>query len=510
MPDESLWVEKTHEEYKSRVERDTFTRDHYRGRVKDKAVAQAATLNDTIRRTDDGEVIGKRATGEVYLWRRAQGESVDAYLERVRISKFPRHHAAVVDSFSGSIFAVENDAVRNMDVFGKIDDARSFVYKLWRNADGMGTNYTTMFKRAAGRFTNYSRIWYLVETDRFTWLDTECVRNWFYTDGGTLSDVIVQETVDGRGSIADDYPKKEERVRYVHYHLEGWDRYRIEENDKGERRAVRIDEGSGIWDYPHYDDPTRTREVLPIGYIDIPFEEGVFPGYQMAQDANYLYNLLSDPRNLIRVANHPKLYGDVEDNEFERTAVELQAGANLLQGKWDFIAPPAENMSLAYKVYRDEVEEFWITSHQRYENAARQVTATEALQDEQRGRSAYLTMLSGALDELENRVLFFLAQKQFPTNPSVWLDPYVERSTDFKPVNASVYNDSIQRRYFEGPVPIGPTGLKNAARIIAGGDGIEIDDDEMEAEVDQMELEANQAAAAGAELQSLLQEAQTA
>lgn len=496
-----LWIELVHEEYEARLERDTFTRDHYTGAAKDEAIKRASRLTDTLARHDDGTVTGKRDKNDVYLYRRAQGESVDAYQERVKISKFPRHHAAVVDSFSGSIFSVEHKADRTLEPFGEIEDPGSVAYKLWRDADGSGTNYTTMYKRAAGMFTNYLRVWYLVEDDRFTWLDSRHVRNWFYTDG-VLSDVVVQEMVDGRADIKSEYGKEDERTRYIHYHRDGWDRYRITQDDKGSRKMEKLEDDSGEWEYAHYNDAERTEVTVPVGYVDLPIDSET--GFRMAQEANYLYNLLSDPRNLMRVANHPKLAGDVDDDQFDNTAVSLQSGSNLLQGSWAYISPSAENMSLAYDIYRQEAEEFWVTSHQRYDNAAKEVTATEALQDEQRGRGAYLNLLSGALDELENRVLFLMAQKQFPTQPGLWLDASVKRSTDFAPVDMNAYTEMVSKRYFDGALPIGPTGQKNALRIITAADGIEIEDDEMEDNIDRQAIEGAQVAAADAELNELL------
>jgi hypothetical protein len=291
-------------------------------------------------------------------------------------------------------------------------------------------------------------------------------------------------------------------MRWVHYHVEGYDRYEVVEGEGGEREVRHIPEESGEWDYTHWDDADATRPTVPIGYIDLPMSSN--PGYSMAQESNYLYNLLSDVRNLIRVANHPKLAGDVTDEQFEYTEVALQRGSNMLQGPWEFIGPPPENAATGYEIYKQEVRDFYVTSHQRYNDAAREVTATEARQDDASGRQSYLVLLSGTLDELENRVLFLMAQKQFPTNREQWMVNYAMRSTDFKADNSSEFADRLMRRYFDGPVPVGPTGQGNAAKTIAALDGIEVEEDEIDAGIEEQRIEAEQARAAESELNSLL------
>lgn len=493
---EDLWVNLTHEEYKERARRFVYVRDHYTGDAKDKAVEKAGKLTDRDTMDDAGRVTVVRDKKELYLYRRAQGESVDAYVERAALSKFPRHHAAVVDSFSGSIFAVEKKADRALDAFGDLADPDSYAYRLWRNADGTGTNYPTMYKQAAGRFTNYKRVWYLVEEDTFKWLNETSVKNWRFEDGA-LVELLLEEVVDGRDSIKDEYEDPGERRRWVHYHLNGYDRYRIVKKEEGEE-LERIEDLSGLWKFTHYDDIDGTISTIPAGYIDLPIASE--PGYSMAQDANYLYNLLSDVRNLLRVANHPKLTGAVDDDQFEATALSLMRGSNLLQGPWEYISPSPENADTGYNIYKQEVRDFFVTSHQRYNDAAREVTATEARQDDQSGRQAYLVLLSGALDELENRVLFMLAQKQFPLDSTKWLDNSVERSTDFKADDSADFADRLMRRYFDGPVPVGPTGLSNVTKTIAGLDGVEVEESEIDGEIAALETEREQQEAARREI----------
>ena len=483
---EKLWVEKTHEDYKERAMRDTFTDDHYTGAVKDKAENMARSLSDQVKRNEDGTIKSiTRDSKDVYLYRRAQGETVEAYIERVVLSKFPNCHADVVDSFAGSVAAVEHKADRDLEVFGSSEDKTSFYSQLMEDASGEGQDYISMYGDAAARFTNFCRVWYLVEDDNFKWIDGKHVKNWFYTDG-VLSDVLVEEMIDGREDIKDDYPEAKDRLRWIHYHREGYDRYKIEKNDKGEKVVVRIEEESAPWQYPHYNSVDSDVVTVPIGFIDLPIDR--HPGYKMAQDANYLYNLLSDVRNLLRIANHPKLAGDVTDDEFDNTALSLQQGSNLLQGNWNYTSPSIENAQGGYEILKEEVRDFYITNHKRYNDSARDTTATEARQEDQRGSQSWLNTLTTGLDKLENRVLFFLAQKRFPTEKGKWLDFTVERSRDFKPVDAKERADMLANRYVEGIVDLGETGRTNVVKEIARLDGVTYEDDELTEAIGDEEL----------------------
>ena len=503
-----LWIENTHEEYEGRAKRFTYIEDHYTGAAEEKAERKARELQDRIVRDADGNIHSVRMDeGALYLYRRAQGETKPAYIERVMLSTFPNVHAAVVDSFTGSIQAVEHKAARDLSIFGDIDEPQSFAAQIWRNADGMGTNYMSMFSQAASMLTNHGRVWYLVEDDSFVWLDERDVLNWMettiYTLDGTksrvLTDVVVREKIDGREDIKSDYPDEEERLRFVHYHKDGFDRYRIAENDRGEREAVLIEEESGLWEYPHYDD--KGVESLPVGYIDIPVTR--HPGYKMAKDANKLYNLLSDVRNLLRTANHPKLAGDVTDDEFEYTEMAVARGSNMLQGAWQYIGPPIENAQGGYEIYEKQVMAFYVTNHQRYQDAARERTATEIKQDDQRGTQSWLNVLTTSLDELEGVVLRLLAQKQFPTSPDAWNDAVAERSRDFKPVDAEARAKKLQDRYIDGKVDVGETGRFEVSKEIAALDGITYDEEELEQVVSDEETARRQEEAQASELNEL-------
>ena len=506
MADTRPWVEFKHPEYIKKMPRYVFTQDHYSGDAREKARGAARNLRTAggvrVIHNNDGSVSDRvpvesdKGVDPIYLYRRAQGESVDNYTERAMISRFPGHTAAVVNSFVGSLFSVEDKADRTWPAaFGDPEEPGTIAHNLSNDFDGKGTDLSTSIKSAAVQFCLYMRVWYLVEEDFVTWISPLDVCNWRYEDG-RLVEVLVKEQKDVRSSIKDE-PEYEDR--FVLYTLGGYERYKLDDTRK---QVEFLAEESGLWKYTHYNDADRTEPILPIGYVDLPVKSD--PGYSTAQGDNYLYNLLSDVRNLLRIANHPKLAGDVSDEQFEFTATKLQEGSNMLQGPWQFIGPSPENAATAYLIYKDEVREFYHTSHQRYNDAAREATATEMRQDDQAGRQSFLNLLSGALDELERRCMWLLAQKQFPEQPDVWQEYAVKRSTDFKPVDSSEFADRLMARYFSGPIPIGPTGQANAAKMVAALDGVAVEPDEIDAEAARVVTEGQQAGAAERELRALL------
>lgn len=482
-----LWVDMRHPLYSQQAARWEYIEDHYTGEAVSVARAYANNLQRQAMRDSRGAVNDGAERQRPYLWRRAVGESVEAYQERVAISKYPRHMAAIVDSFSGSIFAVADRTARVWaDAWGDPEDTGSLIYSILRNADGKGTDWDTHFKRPAGAFTRVGRVWYIVEPELVVWPNILDVLNWREVNG-RLVEVLIREHVDTRGSIKDE-PDTDER--YVLYTLDGFERYRVVENG-GKREVEFLEDESGLWEFPHYGTPDRIPgdEILPVGYVELPVEAHL--GFMLADGNNHLYNLLSDLRNILRHANFPKLAGDVTDEAFELTQQALAAGSNMLQGNWQYIGPPAENAEVAHRIYEALVREYYVSSFQQYNDAARERTATENKQEDNRGRVSYLTLLSLTLDDLEARIMYLLAQKEFPDEPELWLDSTVKRSRDFKPFDSDAWAARLQARYFgEGSiVPVGPQGQLNAALAIAELDGLEVEEVDVSLEVQRMERE---------------------
>lgn len=454
-----LWTDRRHATYEEARKRRLYARDHFTGDVYEKALKAAKSLADvdlrfrfrpeepegTVIRIDHLKAFTSASLGVEYLHPRAQGEAGLAFYERAKISRYPNHMATLVESFVGGVFAVERNAAREYgEPLGLPTDTESVLYALHRDIDGTGINWNTRLTEKSADFIVDGVVWYLadrIEEEgpiRIYCMDPDSVVNWVEQDG-RLTEVLVQEIAEEQDTLHEE-PQTSEY--YTHYTLDGWTRYVVA--GEGEDRHLEV-VGAGAWLYPFYTAPDKVRPRLPIGRVSLPIKRPI--GYQMAHDANHLYNLLSDARWLYRVLNHPRLRGNVDDGVWSKVMDWALAGGNALQGDWDYISPPAENAASAHQTYREEVREFYIANHQRANQSAIERSATEVLFNEAAGRTAFLSLLAGAVDELENEWLFLASQMEAPTKPETWLNATVERSRDFKPIDVERIADQRSTRF---------------------------------------------------------------
>lgn len=440
-----LWVDFRHPSYEEARVRRQFSRDQYTGNALFVSIKEAETGNFNYNRD---RLNVENVTGAVrlydslrtqglgtYLKKRAQGESAGAFKERASVTRFPSHMAALVDSYIGGVFAVESKAMRMWGVpLGDPMMPGTTMFSVWRNIDGSGKNWNSALVSDAANLIIDESVWYYAEAPsdntpvRIHALDPDRVLNWREEDG-IIVEALVREDRWEQTSLF------EEAVLvtyYLRYHLDGWERWReVGADNKQERNVVLADAGS--WAFPFYADVDQKRRRLPIGRVSLPIGRPV--GYQMAQDHNMLYNILSDARWNFRVINHPRLRGIVTDEEFINTMEKLQQGFNAMQGDWAYISPDHENGTAAYKMYAEETRQFYITNHQRMNTPNIERSATEIVYNEAAGRTAFLTLLVGAIDEIENDKLFLASQIEAPERPQEWMNSRVERSRDFKPID---------------------------------------------------------------------------
>lgn len=456
MADNKLWVDNRHPEYAAAKNKRAFARDHYSGAAEDEAVRAAALLlesnvvsiNSQLDTDSEHEIrildSLKAPTKGKYLYQRAQGESVSAFQERALITPFPGLMGAMVDSYVGGVFSVEEKAVREYgEPLGKPTDKDSVLYTLGRDIDGSGLSWGSSLIHAvqdvvvddisihkADRLNPESKInIYRIEPDD--------VLNW-REDNGLITELLMREIRlehGARGLMEIDGPVEVEY--YILYTLEGWERWKLveEKNRSGNSTGVRklVSVGGSDYKYPFWTTPDQERQRLPFGFEQMPIGRGL--GYRMAQDHNSLYNLLSDSRWLIRIANHPKLRGDVDDDQFNSTMEALRLGFNALQGNWDYIGPDPSNAAVGYGIYRDETNRFFVANNQRMTESNIERSATEILFNEAAGRTSQLTLLSDAADEIENDRLFLASQLEAPLAPETWYKATVKRDDDFRPID---------------------------------------------------------------------------
>ena len=445
MAQEKLWVDERHPSYKKDAERRQFARDQYTGEALDVTLSEVGKMRaqESVRNSaldDDGGIrimdTGIPDSEGTYLKRRSQGEAIEGYQERGRISRFPSHMSALIDSGVGGVFSVEEKAVREWgEPLGDPADKDSESFRLFNDIDGTGKNWGAALIEDAQNVIVDNIVWWQADKTnpndptRIFQIDPNNILNW-RTEDGLVVELLMQEfqLIHAGATIRNEAELKR---FYVLYNLEGWTRWRedINPDNHDERELVKV--GEDEWLFPFWATPDMDRRRLPFGHVGMPRNVG----YQMAQDHNMLYNLLSDARWLLRIINHPRLKGKVEDAEWNNSMEALRTGMNALQGDWDYIAPSHMNAKTAYEIYEGETKHFYITNHQRMTASNIERSATEVLFNEAAGRTSFLTMLKGKIDEAENDKMFLASQLEAPGKPETWYNSRVHRSSDFKPID---------------------------------------------------------------------------
>jgi hypothetical protein len=291
----ATWIEYTHPDYDANIRKWTIASDFYEAKFYDS--------DKTLKQ---------------YLIQRAQGESDDSFDERKDLLDYTPVFPHVVDSLAGMLFAAEGKAKRVWDeenggALGDPEDPKSTAGKLRRDADGLGTDWETTWKRSAIDLIVLHRKWCLV--DGFTegreiptihLIDPQNVTNWRRERDGRLVEALVKEEVDTRQSLNDD---PEPQDQYIHYTTEGWQRYSLGE---GGMTAMTDDDASGTYNYID----SGGQPILPIFMVELPMRRHV--GHILARKQMVIMNRESSRDHSLRVAEFPKLVLSADDNLFKQ------------------------------------------------------------------------------------------------------------------------------------------------------------------------------------------------
>jgi len=151
----------------------------------------------------------------------------------------------------------------------------------------------------------------------------------------------------------------------------------------------------------------------------------------------------------------------------------------VLQGDWSYEILDWGALKQAREMYKAEAKEYYQSSFQQLNDAAREATATEIKQRDQNGRQAFLQHLSGKADEIDNQLRYLFAQYEAPGEPDQWMTPEAERSTDYSPSDPHAESQKIKDLYFpNAAVPASQAAKKEAALKISEMQGIAEQDDE--------------------------------
>lgn len=456
------WLEYAHPDYVANIKKWILASDFYEARF-----------------YDDEKTLRK------YLVKRAQGESEDAFVERKNLLDYTGVFPHVVDSLAGMLFSAEHKAERNWDeeeggALGDPEDFKTIAGKLSRDADSKGTNWETVWKKSAIDLIVMHKKWCLV--DGFTegrdiptvhLLDPQSVPNWLYSSDGRLTRVLVKENVDVRDKISD---KPELQTQYILYTTEGWQRYAI---IKGAVQSLQGDSASGTYDYVD----SGGQPILPIFSVELPMRRHV--GYNLARKQMVIMNRESSRDQSLRVAEFAKLILFADNTLFEKMVKELKKGSNVLQADpngqaHQYITSAHEPARLGGEILMEKIKNFYITAFKEYADSARVKTATEVQQDLASGIGAFLELVAGAVDELENGAFWRVEQSMFAGKSNLWGRANVKRSSDFMPEDRMERLQLIKNNVFPEGIPLGKTAKIELIKTIAEIFNVQIDEKEVE------------------------------
>ena len=437
-----------------------------------------------------------------YLVRHLQGESDEQYLERRAIAAYVPRFARGVITLAGILWAIEGDAQRTYEVDGKKTlgdprDKKSIMSRLWRNADGKGNNWPVCMQRLTSNMIALKKMYGVVQGPKkvdgvavndgsINWVLPQNVLDYQEDESGNLIFAKILDKMTQRFEGFERVPEEME-VAFV-YTLEGVQRF-IEDGEGKDKKIIPLDPepipyGADGFTFKASD---KRSSVIPVFPVNLPIDSDV--GYLMARADNTIFNLENALNFQLWVSGFPKLLLDAyspetgyDEKTFEELSKLIVKGYNALPGAGHrYIAPPVDGIEVKGARIDQMVRDYYFTFFQSYADAGKQATATEIRTDYRQGIEAFLTLVSDALDEAENKALFLLEQVNFFDKPDLWGTSEITRSRDFSPVPIS---DLVDRAlgYFgkDGEFVSTPHIRKQLAEKAARAAMIDLDEDDLE------------------------------
>ena len=377
-----------------------------------------------------------------YVPQKHLGEADEAYSERLKITAYMPLLAAVLDSIVGGVARKDSESDRKWGVLER-ESVNGTPVKdvLLKDADRNGTSWAhfQLRKLTSG----------LVFNETFTLIDTTGVdgrpfialipplalTNWLEDEDGRMVEALIVEVADERTSIFDP-SEGAEAERYLKLTIEGWQRFRITENDDGEPivEATPFE----IWDGGPWLD-REGDERLPL--VKTMPRLNRYAAFELAHLANEILNLNSELRYILRAGGLGQFLSlSATDDEFSELVEGILTGVKALQlnpesaNPHSFVGPDMGPVQGMLKTLVDKKESFWQASLFEFSDQAVERSATEIRADFAASIGSFLASLAEAADESENEELWLLAQAVKPgvVDSANEADiPTVQRSTDF-------------------------------------------------------------------------------
>lgn len=475
------WLKNVSPGYWSDTRKWLYIEDHYRGEVADE---------DKI---------------EGYLIKRKFAESDDDYTERKLNANYVDHFSLVIDTLAGMVQKEPVERVwydENGRGLGDPNDRKSDAWKVKNSVDGRGTNYMPFLYDLLNGMIKYTRVYVLVNgaTDEIPYPTAMVIDPWSITNrryyGGDLVEAVMHHRVDVRTSLKDDV-EGNIRDRYTHFTLDGFTTYELYEKD-----GILYEKVVESVEYEYWVDENRIKRRLPLIEVDLKLKRNV--AYSAAKKANNIFNKQSWRDSSLMKMTIPKFVVVADDEQFSAFIGALSKGYSVLQdfpenmrGHY-FMTPPSEGATLTNEVLTTDVEMFYQTTFKDFNDAVpnRDRTATEVQTEFSQGVESFLTLASDALQEAETQILHLLEQAFYPSDPRSWGIAKVNRKKQFEPLNlGQLVNQLAMSVFRDKPLPIGKTGLANAAKTVLDYWGVEYSENEVVSAAEQQDVERSQVGA---------------
>ena len=389
---------------------------------------------------------------EEYLTQRLQGESDDAYAERVRITSYTPDFFNAIVTLAGMVFANETGITRQWELevsdddgenkrtrtsLGNPQDPDNEFHRFWMDCDGDGTNYKAFLYTVITELIAFGELWIQLTgwsydydgnliVPRIRILRPQNVLRECYYSDGTLCSAKVLSYVDTAGT--DQFKEPLAEQMFTVYYADGYNQWRHDQRSKPQLI------GDPMVPYNDVDDPRREflyenrsgRKVPPLFRVKLPFKANV--GYLMAKKANTLFNHESSLDMLLHIACFVRFASDVvrQDGEVDKELMLLiserfMQGSTVIPGSGgNYIAPPMAPAQTKSDILEVKRKGFYQAFFQAYGDRAVEKTATEMKQDWAMNVQAFLTMLAMVMEEFENELLYRLEQAWFPEEENLW------------------------------------------------------------------------------------------
>jgi hypothetical protein len=470
---EKTWLDLRDQEWQENRHKWNFQINHYDSQqALDKAFQHAKNLQQyagsefqvkTVK--EDDEVKVNQISPNVELDDRYPGlyqtylplkprERISQYVDRVATSDPVDHMYRIVNTIVGILSSAEADANRtwqeeNEDIGLENHSTGDVASRMQDNADTSRTNWLDKWEEVLRQLLIFDKTYVLVEglsedgndDAKVKTIDPRNVVNKRHDDG-RLVEVLVRNTQTVQAPLREGEGQRTEEI-YILYDLEGWQKYR-----KQEDTVIPVTEKQ---EYEFYETADREQPRLPI--IEVEHDLPTSFGLRLAKRTNTIFQKISERDHAQRTMHTNMFVVDTEDDAFRNIRRTVAQNGSLIQGDGGFENPSSEPVDSANQVIQEKVEGLYVDFFLDYGNSGVQKTATEIRQDFQTGLEALLQILATSLDKAESEALFLIEQIYFPENPSVWGQADVERTTDFQPEDPAKMAEQILSNLFpvDGP-----------------------------------------------------------